>query len=157
VTSPTGGRAALRDEFELPLARRAAFRLFTARGEELWVPGWAPRFFQDDADDLAAGTVWQTRDDAGRATTWIVLDCEPGRGARYARVSEGWTAGTVTVVLDDIAGGCRVRVEYDLTAMTTDAAADLARFADGYAAFLGEWRTTILDHLATGGALPDPV
>jgi hypothetical protein len=41
--------------------------------------------------------------------------------------------------------------------MTTDAAADLARFADGYAAFLGEWRTTILDHLATGGALPDPV
>ncbi|WP_207207045.1 hypothetical protein [Agromyces binzhouensis] len=153
----TGGRVVLRGSFALPLARRDAFRLFTARGEELWVPGWTPRFFVDDADDLEVGTVWQTRDDDGRPTTWVVLDCEPGRAARYARVAEAWTAGTVTVELVDTAQGCVVEVAYDLTAMTTDAAADLARFADGYDAFLDEWRTTILDHLASGGAMPGPV
>ncbi|MGR0321121.1 SRPBCC family protein [Agromyces sp. ZXT2-3] len=152
-----GARAVLREEFELPLTRRAAFRLFTARGEELWVPGWVPSFFVGDPDDLEVGTVWQTRDDRDRLTTWIVLDCEPGRGVRYARVAERWTAGTVTVELDDVEGGTRVRVGYDLTATTTDAAADLARFADGYAAYIAEWRSAILDHLASGGAMPDPV
>ena len=132
-------------------------RVFTARGEELWVPGWVPRFFVEGADDLEVGTVWQTGGDDGRPTTWVVLDCEPGRGVRYARVAERRTAGTVTVELDDIEGGSRVRVAYDLTAMTADAAADLVRFADGYAGYLGEWRTTILDHLASGGAMPEPV
>jgi len=152
-----GVRAVLRGEFGLPLPRRDAFRLFTARGEELWVPGWRPRFFVEGADDLEVGTVWQTSDDDGRPTTWVVLDCEPGRSARYARVAEGRTAGTVTVELDDAAEGCMVRVAYDLTATTTDAAADLARFADGYPDHLDEWRATILDHLGAGGAMPEPV
>ncbi|WP_438854207.1 hypothetical protein [Agromyces sp. M3QZ16-3] len=157
MTTPgAGGRAVLYGAFALPLSRGAAFRLFTARGEELWVPGWLPLFFVDGADDLEVGTVWQTSADA-RPTTWIVLDCEIGRSVRYARVAEGWTAGTVTVGLADAAEGCIVRVAYDLTAMTTDAAADLARFADGYDAYLDEWRTTILDHLAAGGTMPEPV
>ncbi|WP_353813361.1 SRPBCC family protein [Agromyces sp. SYSU T00266] len=152
-----GARAVLHGAFELPLSRREAFRLFTARGEELWVPGWAPRFFVEGADDLEVGTVWQTSGDDGRPTTWVVLDCEPGRSVRYARVAEGWTAGTVTVDLADADDGCLVRVTYDLTALTPDAGADLARFADGYTDYLGEWRTTILDHVASGGAMPDPV
>ncbi|GAA1059293.1 SRPBCC family protein [Agromyces bracchium] len=152
-----GSRAVLVGSFELPLSRREAFRLFSARGEELWVPGWVPRFFVAGADDLEVGTVWQTSGDDGRPTTWVVLDCEAGVSARYARVAEGWTAGTVTVELADLADRCLVRVAYDLTALTTDAAADLDRFADGYADYLGEWRTTILDHLASGGAMPDPV
>ena len=157
TTTPAGGRAVVRDAFDLPLPRRAAFRLFTARGEELWVPGWVPRFFTDVADDLEVGTVWRTDDDAGRPTTWIVLDAEPGSRVRYARVAERWTAGTVTVELADLPDGCRVAVEYDLTAMHPDAAAELARFADGYADYLASWRDAILDHLAAGGPMPDPV
>ncbi|WP_195760707.1 SRPBCC family protein [Agromyces kandeliae] len=152
-----GARAVLHGAFELPLSPREAFRLFSARGEELWVPGWVPRFFLEGADDLEVGTVWQTSGDDGRPTTWVVLDCTPGASVRYARVAEGWTAGTVTVELADVAEGCLVRVGYDLTAMSADAAADLARFADGYAGYLAEWRTTILDHLGSGGAMPGPV
>jgi hypothetical protein len=152
-----GVRVRLADAFELPLGRRAAFRLFTARGEELWVPGWAPRFPVASADDLDIGTVWLTRDDQGRTTTWIVLDCDPGTSVRYARVAEAWTAGTVTVALADAADGCRVTVEYDLTALQADAAAELARFADDYPAYLASWRQAILDHLTSGGRLPDPI
>jgi hypothetical protein len=152
-----GGRARLSGAFELPLPRRAAFRLFTARGEELWVPGWAPRFFTDVADDLEVGTVWRTDGDEGRPTTWIVLDSAPGARVRYARVAEGWTAGTVTVELAETPDGCRVAVEYDLTAMHPDAATELARFADGYPAYLDSWRDAILDHLASGGPMPEPV
>jgi hypothetical protein len=159
VPSPTqeGVRVILSDAFELPLARGAAFRLFMARGEELWVPGWTPRFPVLAADDLEVGTVWLTRDDHDRTTTWIVLDCDPGARVRYARIAEAWTAGTVTVTLTDASDGCRVNVGYDLTAVVPDAAAELARFADDYGAYLGSWRQAILDHLASGGRLPDPV
>lgn len=152
-----GLHVALSDAFELPLARRAAFRLFTARGEERWVPGWTPRFPVEAADDLEVGTVWLTRDDAGRTTTWIVLDCDPGVRVRYARVAEGWTAGTVSVALADTPDGCRVTVQYDLTALQPDAAAELSRFAEEYSAYLGSWRGAILDHLESGGRLPDPL
>ncbi|GAA1055234.1 hypothetical protein GCM10017608_31270 [Agromyces luteolus] len=152
-----GSRAVLHGSFALSLSRREAFRLFTARGEEFWVPGWVPRFFVEGADDLEVGTVWQTQDDDGRPTTWVVLDCEPAASVRYARVAEGWTAGTVAVEFTETSDGCVVHVAYDLTSMTTDAAADLARFADGCADYLAEWRATILDHLASGGAMPDPV
>ena len=61
-STPDGLRVMLSEAFELPLTRRAAFRLFTARGEELWVPGWEPRFPVPAADDLDVGTVWQTLD-----------------------------------------------------------------------------------------------
>lgn len=152
-----GLRVMLSEAFELPLTRRAAFRLFTARGEELWVPGWEPRFPVPAADDLDVGTVWQTLDDDGRPTTWIVLECELGTRVRYARVAEAWTAGTVTVALADASDGCRVTVEYDLTAVVPDAAAELARFADDYPAYLGSWRRAILDHVVSGGRMPEPV
>lgn len=158
-TNPTPGgvRATLSDVFDLPLTRRAAFRLFSARGEELWVPGWEPRFPVPGADDLEVGTVWQTLDDDGRTTTWIVLECELGTRVRYARVAEAWTAGTVTVALADASDGCRVAVEYDLTAVVPDAASELARFAADYPAYLESWRRAILDHVASGGRMPEQV
>ena len=121
------------------------------------MPGWQPRVPVTPADALEVGTVWQTRDDGGRATTWIVLDCDLGARVRYARVAEAWTAGTVTVALADAPDGCRVTVDYDLTAVVPDAAAELARFADDFATYLGSWRRAILDHLASGGRMPDPV
>jgi len=150
-------RTTVRDSFDRPLSRGDAFRLFTARGEQLWVPGWSPRFFADVDDDLDLGTVWRTDDDAGRATTWIVLDADPPSRVRYARVAEAWTAGTVTVSLTETPSGCRVTVEYDLTATHPDAAAELDRFADEYSTSLDSWRSLIVDHLDSGGAMPDPV
>ncbi|WP_353828682.1 SRPBCC domain-containing protein [Agromyces sp. SYSU T0242] len=156
LDGPGGARVELRGGFALPMPARRAFGLFTARGEELWVPGWVPRFPVEGADDLEPGTVWTTLDDDGRLTTWVVLAAEPPRSVRYARVAERWTAGTVAVELSDEADGCRVEVAYDLTALTDEAAAALPGFAEGYPDYVASWRAAILAHVESGGAMPDP-
>lgn len=155
VVSPR--RVALSESFAIPLARRAAFRLFTARGEMLWVPGWSPEFFEDLADDLEIGTVFRTRDDSGRATTWMVVACDLGHRVRYARVVDGRNAGTVTVELEDASDGCRVTVAYDLTSTDPAGDAPLRQFADGYVPFIQSWGDAIAAHLNAGGPLPPPI
>ncbi|GAA1995455.1 hypothetical protein [Microbacterium pumilum] len=150
-------RVILTESFDLPLARRAAFRLFTARGERLWVAGWSPEFFADIADDLAIGTVFRTYDDSGRATTWVVVDCELGHRLRYARVVDEVNAGTVEVTLEDIENGCRIAVTYDLTSTDPDSDAALRLFADGYGPFIRTWAEMIQIHLDAGGPLPDSI
>jgi hypothetical protein len=54
----------------------------------------------------------------------------------------GQNAGTVTVTLDD-AG--TATVEYDLTALSDEAAADLAQFAAHYVQYLQHWEQAIAD------------
>jgi hypothetical protein len=67
---------------------------------------------------------------------------EPGQSVRYARVVHGQNAGTVTVTLDD-AGAATV--EYDLTALSDEAAANLARFAAQYSQYLQHWEQAIAE------------
>jgi hypothetical protein len=127
-----------------------AFRLFTARGEEGWSEGWRPRFPGPVEDDAAPGVVWETGDGAA-TTTWLVLDSEPGRRVRYARVTPGDRAGTVAVGLTEAAGGSDVEVTYVLTALTDEADRALGDFAAGYAGFLAGWQEAVARHLAAAG------
>ena len=123
-----------------------AFRLFTARGEELWAEGWQPRIAGDAPDDAMPGVVWETgHGDA--TTTWLVLAADPGRSVSYARVTPGDRAGTVTVSLEAAGGGSDVEVTYLLTALTDEADQALDDFAHGYPEFLSEWQTAIATHL----------
>jgi hypothetical protein len=66
------------------------------------------------------------------------------RSVRYARVTEGMTAGTVTV---DVVGSrhrsTQVRVTYDLTALTPAGETWLEAFDSGYDATIGEWASEI--------------
>jgi hypothetical protein len=144
---------ALSAAFELPLPRTDAFALFTARGEKRWVEGWHPEFFTEAFDDTAVGTVFRTRDDSGRATTWIVVDSVADASIRYARVQEDGTAGTVAVSLAGTDEGCRVTVSYDLTATDDASRADLARFDSGYAEYIESWRHAIHRHVIDGEPL----
>jgi len=73
----------------------------------------------------------------------VVTECVPGRLIRYARVTPGVRAGTVTVELADVGAETAVTVTYDLTALTPDAVAALRDFADGYPAFLRSWQDAI--------------
>ena len=63
---------------------------------------------------------------------------------RYARVTDGMTAGTVAV---DIVGSrersTRVRVTYDLTALTPAGEKWLEAFDADYDTAIGEWATEI--------------
>ena len=113
---------------QLPPGYEPALFLFTPRGEKLWADGWDPLFPAPADDDAEPGTVFETLHGQQR-TTWVVCARDPGRSVRYARVAHG-NAGTVTVTLDDGAaapGEPRVAtVNYDLTALTGEAAAGLA-------------------------------
>jgi hypothetical protein len=141
-------RARLSGSVRLPPGCEAALFLFTPRGERLWADGWDPQFPAPADDDTEPGTVFETVTGSQR-TTWVVCAREPGRSVRYARVVQGRNAGTVTVTLDD-AG--TATVDYDLTALSDAAAADLAQFAAHYAQYLQHWEEAIAGATST----PDP-
>ena len=134
------------------LPRDRAFRLFTPRGEQEWVPQWEPRFPVGAVDDTAPGTVFETHAH-GKTTTWVVVDRTSGRRIRYARVTPQVDAGTVTVTLEDVAGQSQVTVTYELTTLTNDANAQLPAFAAMYPAFLQSWEQAIATSLAQRGEL----
>lgn len=125
---------------DLPAAE--AFVLFTPNGERAWASGWEPHYPVATDDDSAPGTVFQTHVH-DRTTTWVVLDREPRRSIRYARVMPETSAGTVSVVLDDAGDSTDVTVTYELTPLSDHGAQWLDDFAAGYPAFLRSWQTAI--------------
>ena len=143
ATPPPGPlrRARLSGSVRLPPGYEPALFLFTPRGEKLWADGWDPRFPAPAGDDTEPGTVFETSH-GEQVTTWVVCAREPGRSVRYARTAPGRNAGTVTVTLD---GAGAATVEYDLTALTDEAATGLARFAARYPEFLRHWEQAIAD------------
>lgn len=119
----------------------AALALFTAEGERAWAPGWQPAF-PAARRRQGAGAIFVTADDA-QTTTWIMVD-QNECWVRYARVTDGAAAGTVAVsVLDAQPTRTRLRVSYDLTALSPDGARWLEAFADGFDRYIAHWETAI--------------
>lgn len=141
-------RITRRGSFQLALPPAEAFKLFTAEGERLWVPGWSP----DILGDLPQrqGLVFLTGDGAER-TIWTVIESDPSAGrVRYSRVTPASRAGIVTVEVTAIDAGCQVDVAYDLTALGQDGAASLDAYsAPLFAEMLEHWRALIQARLAT--------
>jgi hypothetical protein len=135
-------RVRLTGTVRVALPAAEAFRLFTPRGEQDWVPGWSPRFPAPAVDDTEPGTVFET-DGHGATTTWVVLARRPGRHISYARVTPGERAGTVAVSVEDAGGHSEVEVTYTLTALSPAAVAGLHHFAHGYPAYLRSWQDAI--------------
>ena len=133
----------LRHRFTVPLARNAAWELFTASGERRWAPGWEPHFPGGD-DDRTPGTVFVTTHGT-LETTWVVTACLPGERVAYARVSSEGTAGTVEVACDAAgADTTRVTVTYRLTALTAAGQHHLTRFSDTFDHEIDGWRAAIV-------------
>jgi hypothetical protein len=115
--------------------------LFTPEGERRWADGWDPQYPEPGRCE-GPGAVFTTRH-GGHETTWIVVDQTP-EGIRYARVTHGMTAGTVAVdILGSKDGATRVRVTYDLTALTAAGSTWLEAFAGHYESGIGEWSQEI--------------
>jgi hypothetical protein len=142
MTGADGMRRRLTGSLRVALPPDQAFGLFTPRGEEAWVPGWAPHFPASTDTDARPGTVFQTGGHLHTAT-WVVTDSEWGRRVAYARVVPGFDAGTVSVTLEDADGQTDVTVTYDLTALTEEGTRQLRRFADDYPGFLRSWHDAI--------------
>ena len=135
-------RHVLQGQIDVALPPPVAFRLFTARGEQLWVPGWSPAFLVDVEDDISPGTTFRTVAD-GRETTWIVVGSDPPRMVTYARFTPGHSATTVRVELEATDAGSVVTVGYDVTALEEGADAVIDRFAQDFPEMLREWEQLI--------------
>jgi hypothetical protein len=124
---------------DLPIER--AMELFTPEGERVWADGWDPQYPEAGRRE-GPGAVFIT-EHGGHQTTWIMVDHSP-EGVRYARVTQGMTAGTVAV---DIVGSdehsTRVRVTYDLSALTRTGETWLDAFDADYDSSIGGWSTQI--------------
>ncbi|MCB5164434.1 hypothetical protein LG634_06240 [Streptomyces bambusae] len=139
-------RRVLTAALEVPLPPEEAFRLFTARGERDWVPGWEPVFPVDTPDDSAPGTVWLTSTPE-EETTWLVTARDFPHTVSYGRITPGVRAGTVTVALAATVSGSAVTVTYDMTPLTPAAADALDAFAADYPSFIDSWEQLITAHL----------
>jgi hypothetical protein len=131
----------LATEITVGLPPEQAMELFTAEGERRWADGWDPHYPEPHRRE-GPGAVFTTGH-GGHQSTWIMVDQRPG-SVRYARVTEGMTAGTVAV--DVVGSGERstqVRVTYDLTSLTRAGETWLEVFAADYEAAIGEWATEI--------------
>ncbi|MFF4370529.1 hypothetical protein [Streptomyces sp. NPDC001594] len=152
-------RRVLSAALHVPLPPEEAFRLFTARGERDWVPGWEPVFPVETPDDTAPGTVWLTASHE-EETTWLVVSRDFPRSVSYARITPGVRAGTVTVALTaNGAGtgagagtgtGSEVTVTYDMTPLTPAAAEALDEFAAAYPSFIRSWAELITARIGPG-------
>lgn len=137
--------------FDLALAPDDAIGLFTAEGERIWIPGWVPIYPQAGAVHDAVGTVFIREDDAGDMT-FVVVDNGPGLRRRYARIAAGLTAGIIEVVCAPSAGGTRVDVTFDLTALSPRGEAWIADLDGDYDGMLTLWRDWIA--ATVPGSLP---
>jgi Polyketide cyclase / dehydrase and lipid transport len=146
----TAARQHLTGRIQVALPPAEAFRLFTPRGEQDWVPGWHPVFPALAGDDTEPGTVFETSAH-GQHTVWLVTDRRPGARISYARVTPGEQAGTVTVTIAAAGRHSEVEVTYELTALASPAERRLRDFADGYAAYLRSWQDAIAAWIERAG------
>jgi len=128
-------------EISVGLPREEAIALFTPEGERLWADGWDPHYPEPGRRE-DPGTVFTTGH-GSHQTTWIMVDHGP-EGVRYARVTDGMTAGTVAVdVVGTAERSTQVRVTYDLTALTPAGDTWLEAFDADYEAAIRDWATEI--------------
>jgi hypothetical protein len=135
-------------EITVGLPCEQAMALFTPEGERRWAEGWDPHY-PDPARRDQPGAVFTTSHGA-HETTWVMADHDPGR-VRYARVMGGQTAGTVTVeMVASDEHETRVRVTYDLTALSAAGAEWLASFDQDYEREIASWAVEIAAALERG-------
>ena len=130
--------------FELPMAPREAFPLFTPEGERAWAAGWEPRYLHPTDGRTTQGMVFTTGH-GGEETLWTMTRHEPDCGvAEYLRVTPGSRMGSVRVQCAESGNGTRVTVTYALTALTPEGNAALrALDAEAYERFIESWESSI--------------
>lgn len=135
--------AVFRHGFTLPMQPEEALALFTPRGEEGWVPVWAPRYIDPPDGETAPGMIFATH---GDSVWWTCLEWDPaGGGARYLRLTPTVKVARVGITCRAEGEGTRVEVLYDWHPLGPQGAEELAAMTDsGFAAEIEGWRALIL-------------
>ncbi len=100
-------------------AAAQAFPLFTPKGEEDWVPGWAPTYLWPETGETCQEMVFTTEKD-GETSVWTCLSWQPEQfHARYLRVTPGSLVAFVDVRCQpEGAARTRVGVAYQIVALS---------------------------------------
>lgn len=104
-------------QFELPIPASEAIGYFTPEGERSWAPGWNPTYPTGEVSE-DTGTVFVTSH-GDTPTHWVIqgIDRQANTSANSI-VTIGQRAGTIQVRCNNLPdGGCRVDVEYRMTAL----------------------------------------
>ena len=141
--------AHVRVQRELHIAAPAeiVFRMFTPKGEELWIDAWRPQYIRPEDGATVCGMVFLTGEEPEQ-TIWQMLEFDSARlRSVYARTTPGLRVGTVTVeVQSSGASMCSVRICYDMTALTDGPV--LEPYLDpSFDAMVEDWGTAIRDRL----------
>lgn len=121
------------------------FPLFTAKGEERWVPGWRPQYVHPPSGEAEPGQVFITGEGDER-TWWTVVDFDPvAHHARYSRVTPASRIGLVDVRCRRVSElVTEVEVRYEMTALNAAGVAALQAYAGAaYVAMIEDWKRLI--------------
>lgn len=141
-------RVRLTGTVEVALPAEQAFVMFTPSGERTWAQGWDPSFPSPGTDETDPGTVFRTVH-RGRESIWTVVRCEVGHSIEYAVATPQERCGLVTVTCEASPNGTKATVSYDLTTLSSEANAELDRFATNYPSFLAHWERSIAEAIRT--------
>jgi len=127
-----------------------AFALFTPKGEEAWVPGWTPTYI-DPANGETREEMLFTTGDGDDATYWTCLQWQPQDWhVRYLRLTPASRVSFVDVTCQpEGAGRTRVRVGYEMRALSPEGQAYISELSDdAFADMIDEW-TQLIDRMAS--------
>lgn len=142
-------RAEFSHEISIPLPVEEAFPLFTPKGEELWVPSWAPAYVSPPDGETGEEMIFMTGSGAD-LTLWTCLRWQPEIWhVRYQRTTPGSRIAFVDILCrPDGASATRVRVGYTYVPLSAAGRTFIdALSADAHAATIDSWADKIGDYL----------
>lgn len=111
-------RTVIRHDFHLPRLADEAFALFDPISERDWVPGWEPLSIYPPELSLEEGSVFTLERDHG-SEIWTVLRHDTtARRADYLTTIPGFQQRWIRVRCEAEGSGCRVFIEYHVTALS---------------------------------------
>lgn len=134
-----------RHAFRLDRPIETVLGLFTPRGEEAWVAGWAPDHLHPADGTTGEGMVFRTRH-GGEETLWACVLWQPERHrVRYVRVTPVSRLAFVDVRCRAIdTAVTEVTVGYDITALAADGERVIAETTEArFAEQIEDWRRLI--------------
>jgi hypothetical protein len=155
ISDASSVRVEQQGSFELAMPAQAAFPLFSAEGERLWVPHWDPKpvFPIDDVVRWQTDAVWTIIRDGELLTWWTVeVDREKLR-ASYVHFSTGRAVRVNVHVVPIEAQKCRVHVEYIITATSPEGERHIREACD-MKGRMDQWKTLIESALPTNEVPP---
>ncbi len=135
-----------RHEITLDRPVAEAFDLFTPRGEEGWVPGWAPTYVQPEDGETCEEMLFTTGE-GDEATYWTCLKWAPADWhVRYLRMTPASRISFVDVRCRPEGDRTRVMVAYEMQALNDAGRAYMAELSDAaFAEMIDAWPRLIED------------